>query len=631
MVEILQSCFFVLSGLLLSLIVIEKRKALFIFRAIGLISSVSIIFAYHYNWLFHQPMTLLSLSVFFCALSITFIFFRKIKVSELVSLFKGIEFKNVLLIIGALFVPMIIGVIYFQGQLDVPRYATPDSGTHYLYMSQTARTGFVPLFSPSEIYPASGNLEVFKLHHESYLPGSVVLFFVIDKLMNAENPTVAFQSFNIFWYAMLSLYFLFIFRSRGYLNSIAATVVASAFIFFGTFFDFVVTSYSAQLFGLFLLIYFLDTFHDFIEKKESFLLPMLSLAAIGMTYVYWLPVAGIFVASSVIFSLNREDFRKNGEMLINVFQLLIGSLLFGAGYLMVLLRINMLSHAVDDGGFSFQGQILSDAIIIAPIVSLCLVFVTFYYWKNRKNDFLLNVSISVLVYALTLFFLYEKNLVSHYAAIKVMYLLVPMAWIIFISLLDKFESRFLDFNFIKAQFCKKEFIIGSVLLFMFSVIFYGYAYGSKWISFEITPLEMKNFELIFDEKRDPVITREQLELLDVVKREHAWVLQEGRLVIIAPPNAALWSFAYSGIWPRTLNLIDQSIVNDSNGVLSPMNIYSPNIIDYDFWLSREGEHVLMFFDTGESDKWAKRVKFNLADYEVLAREGKNMLLKLKNN
>ena len=620
--------FFVLSVLLFSLLVVKNRTQIFVFRALGLIFSVAIVFSYHLNWIANLPITIPKLGFFFFVISLGIMFKRKLGIADISKIINEFNKKQVAISIVMLVVPFLLGVIYFQWDLNAPRYSTPDSGTHYLYMSQTARTGFIPLFSASEIYPASGGLEVFRLHHESYLPGSVVSFFVIDKLLGFGGKPISFQFFNIFWYAIISAYFLLIFKERGFLKSLLVVVAAYMMIALGTFFDFVATSYSAQLFGLFLLIYFLDTFQEFVKNKEAIWLPMFAVASLGMTYVYWLPVAVVFVLNSLIGNLwNKFKFKDDfcTKNIYKIFFMTMGAFVLSFGYLLVLLRINMLSHAVDDGGFSFQNQILSDSMLVGSVALVYFVFISIGNWKRNENNFLANISFAIFSYALALFVLYEKGVVSHYSAVKVMYLLVPLVWVVFFSFLDKVVVNYFSFDKLSLLLRKKSALGWLFLTFLFYFVFYVYADNSKWVSIDFLPLMQKNFDLISDQKKDAIISDDQLVLLDMIKNDFAWTLQENRLIIIAPPATALWAFSYSHVWPRTLNLLTGDI-EQGNGAFSPMSIYSPNIIDYRYWLSANGEHVLVFFDTGDSNKWAKKVGFNFADYKVLAKEGNNMLL-----
>ncbi len=377
MIYLVNIAFFVLSIFFFAWLALRDRSPIFLFRSIGLASSTIIVFAYNLNWIFQWPMSLFGISLLFIFVSLLIIYARHGK-EKIFSRPKSFDIWWII-VVCSLAATFLIGYIYFQKELDVPRYSTPDSGTHYLYMSQAARTGLIPLFSPSEIYPASGHLKVFEHHHESYFPGAAAIAFVINKFFVLEERPILLQAFNILCYMMLTSYFLMIFKSKGYFKSSFFAGVAFAFLALGTFFDFVATSYSTQLLGLFILVFFLDVFYAFLEKRESFWMTAVGLAALVMTYVYWLPIAVMFIIiaslgliQKIIFS-SGVAIEKHKKMLVEIFFISVSAIILSVGYLSVLLKLNMVGHAADDGGFSFQGQMLSDALLVAPFAVVFLI------------------------------------------------------------------------------------------------------------------------------------------------------------------------------------------------------------------------------------------------------------------
>ncbi len=217
-----------------------------------------------------------------------------------------------------------------------------------------------------------------------------------------------------------------------------------------------------------------------------------------------------------------------------------------------------------------------------------------------------------------------------------MYAVVPILWIltwIFIDNVWHWISKYKTAELLPIVLKKnlqKRLLFCWILPVIFSfTIIYFYAQDNKWLSFKLIPLERKNIELILDDSKSPVISREQIKLLDLIKEKYQWTLDDGRLLIIAPPEASLWVFSYAHIWPRTSNLVVPSEVGVGNGSFSPMSIYSPNIVDYNHWRNQDGNHILAFLNFSASQKWKKTFGVNFDDFDVLASSGKNTLLQLK--
>lgn len=613
--EIISSLLFIFASLLFALVSFE-HKSLFFFRWVGVIVSAFVIFMFNENWIFGAS---INLSFFSFLLLIAVLLIKqkqKINLKERFGEILKIKWRRLLVNVSVLLILFLSAFFYFKGNLNEPRYITADAGTHFLYMNGTAKTGILPMFRPSEIYPASGNNEVFKDHHKMYFPGPAAGFYLLSKVSNFINPVVLFQLFNALFYVLVAGYLYFLFSDKLKLGFKVLLLLTLAF---GPLFNLVTNSFTSQMFGLFLLVFFVDVFWKFYFQKGIIILPVLALAAVVLSYFYWLPVALIFALVMML-----KDIRKyNHELLIKyskIFGIFVAALLLASGFIISTLEVNTISHAGDDGGFPFYKEFIKEWIVVIPIAILNL-FLLLRDRKQEKTSLLGLFSVAAISYTLLLAVGYAFKIVSNYTFMKSFFLSVPLVWI-------------LGWDFLNSHFNLSAIKKWSLINFQTKTVVAYWLITTLLISFmlskqaEIFPLEQNNLALAAGGSRSANITTAQLGLLKFIKEQQSDKLSDGRILVIAPYDTALWVFAYSGIWPRTMSLIGEG--ESANGAYSPMSIFSPNIANYYRWLKNDKDHYLVMFDKSDSKQWVEEVGFNERNYQDLASVGDNHFLKLKN-
>lgn len=438
------------------------------------------------------------------------------------------------------------------------------------------------------------------------------------------------QIFNIVCYVFLAGYFVFIFYARKIIKSKALLFLLGAVALLGPFFNLVATSHSTQLLGLLFLIAFVDTYQAYLEKRENWLPAGLFLGSMVATYFYWLPIALAFVG--IKFLLDDFEGRNFLQKIQKFFAPVFVGFLFCFGYMVVMFRLNMFQYSSADGGVAFQDYLLSDALFVAPFAFL-QIFALLFQVKRQKSEnekFTLAFAASVGVFALLLAILYKNGfLVSHYTAMKVLYLLVPTTWVLALIF---FEENWKKMRVLAKDISKKIWNISNVFKIKFGIFFLAvfllvFLTNKYDIGWKFLPLFGKNLQLILKNNTRPSLSQEQMELLDKIKKNHAELIDHEQLLVIGPTKNVLWAFAYSGIWPRTRSLVPEN--GKHEGIYSELSFYSNGIADYATWLKQDKEHVLAYFDTEESAEWIQKNMFEKDNYDVVEKRGANELLKIK--
>lgn len=619
----------VMGALLCALVLLRERGGLFLPRIPVLVFSLVIVWMFNLNWLGGVAIKEWGWISSFFLLSVAVWFLRRENPFSGIKEAIGKNVKKMFFVAGVSAGAILFAMLYFQWDLNVPRYSTPDSGVHFLYMHDTAQNGRMSLFGKDLIGAASGDNSILPRHNEAYMPGATAVFALLENFLKPRNVAKTLQVFNLACYALLAVYFVMLLGERELIKSRGLLMVFAVILLLGTFFNFVATSHSTQALGLLFLLGFVDFFEAYWQKKESWLPAALALGALVMTYFYWLPLALGFVGLRFFFS----DFRKKiRQRFATTLLPLVGGFVFCVGYVVVLFELNMFQYASADGGVAFQEYLLKDALLIAPIAFFQLLFLIRLAKKDVENR-----KFAAAFFGATAFFVFVlalcyKNafLISHYSAMKVLYLVVPSAWALFFIFIE--DHRVGMIRLTKNFFGSPRSILESgkwkavvFLLFLFS--FTAISARAFEVDYACLPLMKKNLELILKEKTDPSISAEQMEILDLLKANHKDLLSDGQILIVAPTRSALWAFAYSGIWPRTKSLVPPE--GSRAGIFSQLSFYSDGIADYGLWLKQDKKHALVYFDTEDGENWIDRSMFDFNDYQLIESEGGNRILKLK--
>lgn len=608
--------------------VFAERGPLFFLRAVGMGLAVMIPFWFNFNWLTSKSVHPIWLAGLFLLL-FAFSFLRNKKfifdINENRQAFLqakkqwGWFFVMVVVLAGLAFVR-------FEGKMDVPNYETPDAAIHFLYLSQTAKTGIMPQFLPSVIYPASGFSEVFKVHHLSYFPGATVAFSLLAWISGMINLLPILQIFNGIFYALCVLYLFWLAYDSNVVFSKIGCSILFLLLTLGSLFDFVVTSHTTQLFGLFMMIFFIDVFVLWKKDEIGLWLPILALSGLMLSYFYWLPIVllffGLLIFNELIAKRQERDFKKTVTLLFKIFVIGLGAILLTIGYIKITLAIGVLGAATSDGGFSYKQNFLADTILMLPFA---LGGLWLFWKKNRKKEnLLLFLTIATFAYSVLLYVAWRwLGKASNYVRMKVLFLTLPLVWIWVVYFFEQLIAHVWQnktvtwkktlFDFLHAR----KFFVGALIVLEIFL----------WKVTNEQPLAvaMGNVQLLIkgsagtnSEKNS--LNREQVKLLDELKKNHPEALKDGRIMTIAPPGVGFWVFAYAGIWPMT------DVLSTGGAAGDAMNPWGG--LDYQQWLMKDKNHYILYLDSEPSRGWVDTYGFNKMDYEVLARQGKNLLLQL---
>lgn len=646
-VALIEKLLFAFSCFLVFRTFFNYKNPIAIFRSLGFIISFLIVLTFNVNWILNKPISLNLASVALLSLVLISSLIKRFskwknfdfeKEEENKSFFKGWVF-----LVAALIFSFLISYSYFGKDLGTPRYTTPDSGGHYLYDSQTAVSGLMPLFMPNQIYPASGFNPVFEHHHDTHFPGASVAFFILHQLFGSISMVVMLQIFNILLFAGSSLYFFLILLKHNILKSFPALSIIFVVIFLGSFFELLSTSYLNQSFGLFMLLFFVDSFGMAKSKRASIIFPIFAAAGVIISYFYWFPVAVVFAFATGLDHLKKIyetkfKFRENKEA-YRLTVVFLAAILLSVGYIIITIKINTVSHSTD-GSFSLPGSFLPSVIFILPFALVNLYSLLKKKLEDKETNLLFDFSAAILIYSLMLLLLLFAKKASGYTLSKSYCLAVPLVWLLGIQWIEMNITKIFNVDFFSKvkYFAKENFqmhnysvvksiVLVVIMMFIFKDANLGF-FPFKGI--KIIPVVSDESDMIMNySDRSINISRDQLKFLDKLKSDYRSFISDGRILVVASPETSLWVFAYSGIWPRSLSLLPIDAKN--KGIYAPTSFYSKDVADYNQWLLNDKNHVLIFFNTPSSQTWIKHSGFDMQNYNKLFEVGDNFLLQLKKN
>lgn len=597
----------------------SRRKGLFLFRFLGLFFSFNILAFFFFNWILRVRYSMFWFLFLGALLVIFFVIKRKKSTFWDV---KEIELGDSRRLFFLLAFCVLLGTTFFQYKLDEPRYDTPDPAAHFLYMSLTAKTGFLPIFLPNKIYPASDFNSAYKNHQETYPPGATVVFYFLDKVFKFNGGATTLQVFNLILYSLVVVYLLALISHSNFFRKQWQFWIAGFLLSMGAFFNLLTASHTTQLFSLFLLIFFTDVYFYEKNKITRIFLSGVALAAITLSYFYWLPVAALFALSKAFWDFYQEKKWKIffWEMLSGFFSGLWGVFL-SCGYIWVIYQTKILSYAKADGGFKYVDDFVYDQIsliIFLLVICFILLIKKKRFKLSEKEGYLVVFFLAAFVYFFGLFILWKLQLVSNYTRLKSLFLSVPLStMVVLVGCLSVLSGIRRQLSTNKKKLFFLAGVGGLVVIFLFLK----------------TPLFIasvfENLTRFFPLKKGALISRDQMILMQNIKKENSSAIKDGRILVLASYDTSLWVYALFDVWPRTKSLITEERPNKD--VWSPMSVYSQGIFNYLDWLKNDDEHYLVFFDSRSSWEWAGNWGFDFSDYEVVQQTGSNFLLKLKDS
>lgn len=612
----MESLAFLFSSFIFSKVVFPKGNIFFfLLRSLGMLSSVMVVFSLYFSYL-SIPLNLYSFSVLFLVLSFVALKFfprKKIDLKKFFS-FKNFCFCNwpTFFLVGA--ASLGVAFFYFDFSFSLPKFISVDASVHY-YMERYVLENERLIFTSRDLVVEDT---------DNYPFGTSVLAASFSRLVPFLSQLEKFQIFNVLVFFLISVYFILFLQKHFPFRSKLLFFSFCSFIVFGFFFNMLIMGFTSQIVGLFLLLFFSDAFlylENFGSFQKNFFIA-LALSAILFTYIYWLPVALIFIflksltkEKSGCFSFVKNFIQKN-SLIFLIF------VLFSLPYIISLYNFGILRFSGSDG--ATYKVFLLNFIVFVPFIIQGLFL--FGEKSSAKNPFFLFVS-SSLLYFLLLFFLYSlTNSVSDYTQAKVFYLVGPILYFLTFFAIDKIYFNISVFR--KIFFSSLIFLL--ILSFIFMPFFKKKEYFSEKrkdsLRMNLWGANGRVFDIFYFNAKSAKNTNKEGGKLninqdkkDFIEKIPFLLEKKGypqRIATVADPNISLWFYSLSWIWPR--EKIDGST-----------SIWEKEIFDYEKWKKQRTSPYLIILDTQPAKEWMERNNFNIEDFDVICEKKGNYLLKLK--
>lgn len=615
---------FLFATLIFLWLAIPKKDEFFIFRAIGIFFSFSILI-YSILQFFGLKNNLLVYIISFIFLAATLAIFNR-KYRSYKSLFFGFDSKKILLSVVLLVFVSGTGLLYFRGQLLAPRYQSMDASTHFKKVRlilESNDTAADPVYA-------------------SVFASSKAFFY---KKTDIKSILRDFQLFNLFLFSLLSVYFFLIFKKFLPIKSPVLNALVFLLLTFGFFFNLFVMGFLPQAVGLFLLFFFFDLYANVRNENIGKAFIALSMISVFFAYTYWFPIILFFFGFEWLkFFLLSKNRRKNLAfsavfLLVAVFILLVVP--ETRSKLQALAKMAMVE------GETYKA-ILSNLIYLLPLFIPAL----FYLAKKRFLDAHAFVSFyfSAVIFSVALFSTYIFNLSSSYTFTKSFYLTGPVVVAVSIFFLGILLERVKN-NLLK--FSVTFFVASGILAFIFYP-FLDSRFNPKSFE-EIQALEKKlNFSLdrksVFSLEPRPLdiyffnlevflnqdnfrmeysgaLNRTKMNFIEKIQnylppdyqKNYAYdkaPKNEMKLYVVADLRTSYWFFELTRIW---------------NPALNDPQTFQEIVFDYDAWKESPDPKYLVIFETQTAQKWLwlNQENFRWEDFDILCQSGQNYLLKLK--
>lgn len=599
--------FFLSISIFLSHLVIERKNVFFVFRAIGLISVILVVSSFYMGFL-RIPINPFSFSVLITAICCAIILIRKEKtkrsLAEVIKAKTVFDKKRILLCIIIIAISLLSSWDYFGTDFKAPQFVGVDPAVHFMMGKYVSSHDQLLFF----------NRDILFHNIDTYPFGSSIILASFQKLLPFVSATSIFTIVNILFYILIGCYFILVTLKYHKIRSRMLLFLYVILMQLGFFFTLLIMGFWSQAVGLFLLIFFVDIYSP---KKFSFSYLLLyagTIVAILFTYIYWLPIAMLFLAFR---HMSKKYLTR--YFLTRLFLVLFMSAILASPYMVSLIRFHLLSYASSDGG---TYKVFALNFIPLAIFIIYGIFFLLQDWKKKPKNFS-SFFIASMIYFIILYIAYANNLASAYTFAKIFYLFGPIIY--FLSILS------LDTLFEKIEKPANSILISATSLIVMTVILYPFANKSHPplgnISFEpnFWSLEGQVFDIYYSNAK-MIRYDARYSAHRRLAGDNFWFIADvpshippeyraNRTMVIADSEMSLWFYALTDIWPRTL--VDN---NDSVSSLAP----------YDRWKIQRLSPILILLDTQVTRQWKKENGFNIADYDILYREKNNYLLRLKN-
>lgn len=621
---------------MLGLLIVRDRNIFFIFRTIGIALAFTVVGSFFMGYLHIKLIPqnyLIFLAAITCAVFLLDCFRRK-KIFSFWDEIKKFNFEKRTVILATLFfiVPVLACLLYFESNLGIPRYISIDSAYHFMlgrYINESHQL----LFFSRDLYFQDPVNYPFGTSVITSLTSSLFSFFAYGQFYNL---------LNIFFFALVTTYFF----SVAY-RKIPIRTKTGLFLFlilncFGFFFNLMSMGFFSQLVGLFFLILFVDFYPEIKNSAWGSVLSGVLLSVLFFTYIYWLPIALLFILFQNIDFKNIKKSIYNKRNILNILIFAGVFLAISMPYIIALINFRFLRFASDNGG-AYKTFFLN-FVIMAPFIMVGLSSMI-KNWLEENNP-VATFFISSFLFSLILYILYEFDIASEYTLAKSYYLIGPIFY--YMSIVGM-EGAF--FNMKNKTFASAKITISDksvfweiknkTLNYVFMVTYLSIIFLVILVPFEkmdrnfevvkSPSLKMNTWKLngrIFDVFyfNSQVINTDNLrtnrakltknwDFLNKV--EHYMPQQEDleKVMVIANADYSFWFYSMTWIWPRTP-------INNSESIWKKLPTYST-------WLSQRQSDTLVLLDTPETNTWITDNNFDFSNFNIMYKVGENYVLQLK--
>lgn len=601
----MESLVFLVSSFIFSRVIFSKGNFVFFFlRSLGILASVMVVFSLYFSYL-SVPLNLYSFSVLFLFLSFLLARLSPEKASfsfrKIFSL-EGFCFCDLKTFLFVLAVSLGLSLSYFEFSFHLPKFISVDASVHH-YMGKYVLENERLIFTARDLFIKDT---------DTYPFGTSVVTAVFSRFIPFSSHLEKFQLFNLLLLCLLNAYFLLFIKKYFPFKSKFLFLSLLILIIFGFFFNMMIMGFASQLLGLYLLLFLVDVYKS-LDKYGSGLKNIFSavvLSAILFTYIYWLPIALLFIFFDLV-----KNIRK-------VFPAFIIFAALSSPFIFSLCQVNILKFAGSDG-LTYKIFLLNFILFIPFILSGFHCLVKELPRRNSGHFFIF----SSLTYFLILAALYfTTNSIADYTFAKSFYLIGPLLYFLALYALDKTYAKLPP-----AHRAILKFSLAVLLVFF---VFLPLAKKRENFSEKRkTSLEMDfggtNGRILdifyFNAKSIKNSTKEGAKLnlnqkkKNFIENFSAYLGEKNKpqnIAVVADPDTSLWFYSLSWVWPR--EKIDGSF-----------SVWENGLFDYEKWKKQRKTPYLIILDTKASQEWKERNRFNTDEYTTIYEEGNNYLLKAK--
>jgi len=590
---------FIIAFILFAYLLSSKRDVFFIFRSIGFFFIIVVISNPLFQYL-SIPINSKNYTILFILLAIIIFALKYLTFRNFSFLKNKLYKKNSKDFMTLLFFLLIIilsALWYFHWNLTLPQYSSVDAAVHFRHNSA--------LFLDKSLNSSYGFL----------FGGTYLIFNSLSELFFTKSSLINFQLYNIFIFSTISLYLLFLFKKSIFISNKILLFLAFLLATYGYIFNIFMMGFVPQATGLFLLLFFVDTYKEFSTRWYGILTSLCTLITITAVYIYWIPVAILFILiKNLNWLINIKKTNKKKIALLIIFLIVFAYISF---------RFRGVLSLLNEDGEMYK-IFLANFIIFLPF-TLFGIYLALNNWRH-KNSSLSALFLAGLSFSFTLYLLYLLGYASAYTFVKSFYLTGPLLFYFSIYGLHFFIKKHQTFKIIK-------FLPVIYLVLIISLAFYPFFQNIKPSKREknlVASLQMQNFWKIniipmnifyanfqtFQTQKNNLenfiyIDKEKIDFFNNIK-SHIPEDQKNKFHIISDFKTSHWMLTMTGIhnensdfWGRTM--------------------------DYNQWKESPNNKYLILLDTAMTKKWIKfnKENFKFEDFNILYQEGENYLLKLK--